>query len=158
MRFPVKFTISIWVLLLKINTMTATFNTTSFLLLSLVLGLVSCNNENKLSPPGDGETKEQKTEKLEIRSINKNSLGFISKYEGDKEALGNNENNYAVHGTDELGNKVFGSVNIEGKIGIGIITGIEYKSREIVVEQTGIHLLIGTDVKGCEYKLTIDDK
>lgn len=159
MRFPVNKPISFQVLLIKINAMISRNNTTSIIFLSLALAFGSCKNGNKLKETKKitFESKATSDDKLSEKDNDKNAVEYaFYEYESTEEALDQDENNYKVYGTDEDGNEVFGSVNIEGKLGIGIIRGIEAKGIEIVAERTGHNLLIATDVKGYEYNLKVD--
>lgn len=158
MRFPVSKPVSFQVLLIKIDAMIIRINTTKLILLSLALGAISCKNEIKLNKT-EKKTFESTTaadESLAKKSSDTNIVEDIYEYASSKEILEQDENNYEVYGTDEDGNEVFGSVNIEGAIGIGIISGIEAKGIEIVAERTGHNSLTATDVKGYEYKLKVD--
>lgn len=151
MRFPVNKLISFIVLLIKTNTMITRNKTIIriFLVLALILG--SCKNENKL--------KEADKNSVESTALVDNQLSekkIENEYGGGEQELDQDKNYFKVHGTDEDGNQVSGSVNIEGKVGIGIIHGVEANAIEIVAEHIGHDLLIATDVKGYEYKLKVD--
>lgn len=61
--------------------------------------------------------------------------------------------NKYVSGTDEDGNDVQGRIIIEGKNGIGVLTGKEDSEIEIVIELLNNNKLIGTDIDGFKYKL-----
>lgn len=61
----------------------------------------------------------------------------------------------AVIGTDENGNKVKGYINIEGDMGLGILTTTDAKEIEIIVEGANKHKLMGTDLEGIKYNLTV---
>lgn len=160
MRFPVHKPISFLVILTKTDAMISLINTTKLILLSLALGFGfgSCKNEIKLKKTGSTtiESSAAADKNLAKKGNDTSIVEDIYEYASSKEILEQDENNYKVSGTDEDGNEVFGSVNIEGAIGIGIISGIEAKGIEIVAERTGHNLLTATDVKGYEYKLKVD--
>lgn len=158
MRFPVNKPISFHLLLIKMNAMINRINTTKLIFLSLALGLGSCKNENKLEKTADiiFESTAAADAKLPKKANETAIAEYMYEYDSSEEELGQDENNYKVHGTDEDGNKVFGSVNIEGEIGIGMISGTEAKGIEIVAERISQNQLIATDVKGYEYKLKVD--
>jgi len=140
--------------------MTSKINTTTLIFLSLSLGLASYKNEIKLNKIEEiaFEPVNIVGEKLTTKTNDRNTFDYIyTKENSVVELLDPNENNYIVHGVDEDGNEFFGSVNIEGKVGIGIISGIEAKGIEIVAERSSHNSLTATDVKGYEYKLEVDD-
>ena len=60
---------------------------------------------------------------------------------------------YKVVGTDENGHHVHGSINIEGKIGLGTLIRSDTKEIEIVVEWIDKHSLMATDLEGYQYTL-----
>ena len=158
MRFPVHKSISFQVILTKTDAMISRINTTKLILLSLALGFGSCKNEIQLKKTGNITTESTAAadKNLAKKGNDTSIVEDIYEYASSKEILEQDENNYKVSGTDEDGNEVFGSVNIEGAIGIGIISGIEAKGIEIVAERTGNNILTATDVKGYEYKLKVD--
>jgi hypothetical protein len=132
-------------------------NTTSLLFLILVLGLESSNNESKLKDVSKALFQSSATidDKSAKKGSDKNIVDYIFENASSEEALDQDKNNYKVSGTDENGNKVSGSVSLEGKVGIGMIKGIETKGIEVVAERTGRNLLIATDIRGYEYKLKV---
>ena len=139
--------------------MTSKINTTTLIFLSLSLGPASCKNEIKLNKIEAiaFEPVNIVGEKLTTKTNDRNTFDNIYTKENSVELLDANVNNYIVHGVDEDGNEFFGSVNIEGKVGIGIISGVEAKGIEIVAEHSSHNSLTATDVKGYEYKLEVDD-
>jgi hypothetical protein len=138
--------------------MISKFNATSLVLLILALGLASCRNENKLKEAGTIRFKSRVAvdEQWVKKGYDQNSVQYTYESDRNKKSLESDKNNYNVHGKDADGNEVFGSINIEGEVGIGIISGAEAKVIEIIAERTGQNLLIATDVKGSEYKLKLD--
>ena len=123
----------------------------------LVLGLEFSNNESKLTVISKAIFQSSATIDHESakKDDDKNIVGYIFEYERSEEALDHDKNSYHVRGTDENGNEVYGSVNIEGKLGIGIIRGVETKGVEVVAERTSRNLLLATDIRGYEYKLRV---
>ena len=63
--------------------------------------------------------------------------------------------NNRVCGTDEEGNYIEGKIIIEGKNGIGILTGKDGNVIEIVFELENNNKLIATDIEGFHYNLKI---
>jgi hypothetical protein len=137
--------------------MISRINTTSLLFLILVLGLGFSNNESKLTVISKAIFQSSATIDHESakKDDDKNIVGYIFEYERSEEALDQDKSSYQVRGTDENGNEVYGSVNIEGKLGIGIIRGVETKRIEVVAERTSRNLLLATDITGYEYKLRV---
>ncbi|MFT7163810.1 MAG: hypothetical protein ACI9CZ_000369, partial [Flavobacterium sp.] len=115
-------------------------------------------NENKLKEAGTIRFKSRVAvdEQWVKKGYDQNSVQYTYESDRNKKSLESDKNNYNVHGKDADGNEVFGSINIEGEVGIGIISGAEAKVIEIIAERTGQNLLIATDVKGSEYKLKLD--
>jgi hypothetical protein len=139
--------------------MASKINTTTLVFLTLSIGLVSCKYEIKLKKTGKIAFVPVHTvdEKLPTKGNDKNIFDYIYQNENSIELLDQSENNCKVHGIDEDGNLFFGHVNIEGKAGIGIISGIEARGIEIVAERTSPTSLTAMDVTGYEYKLEMDD-
>lgn len=63
--------------------------------------------------------------------------------------------NKYVSGTDEDGNNVQGKIIIEGKNGIGVLTGKGDTEIEVVIELLSNNKLIATDIDGFKYKLKL---
>ena len=79
------------------------------------------------------------------------------KYEHRTGISGHYEYNYDINGTDATGNKVTGSVNIERDLGAGFITNQNGEAIEVKVAWMGYGKLKGTDKKGNEYELVVDE-
>lgn len=134
--------------------MISRINNSSLIFLSLALGLGSCRNKNNLKETG--ENRVISTTTADEKAEDKNTVAYTFEYDNTEKALHQDKNNYNVRGKDEDGNEVFGSIYIEGEVGIGIISGVEENAIEIVAERSGQNSLIATDVKGYEYKLKVD--
>lgn len=136
--------------------MIANINPISLIIISLSIGLISCKNDIEPKEAGQNVDESKNYDQQIFPEHTKNIVDSLFEYEINKELFSKIENNYHVHGTDEDGNKVFGTITIDGKLGIGMIRGNEANGIEIVAERTGHNLLIATDVKGYEYELKLD--
>ncbi len=66
--------------------------------------------------------------------------------------------NYNAYGFDTDGNKVTGSIAVDGKYGNGILTDKNGNEISIDVEWVGYGKLKATDKKGNEYELEVDEE
>lgn len=89
----------------------------------------------------------------EIKPDNKNTLhqNYYYKDTNDKKKY-----DYHVTGSDENGKKVEGIFNLEGEIGIGVLTETDGTEIEIVSDQIESNELIATDINGYKYSLKLD--
>jgi hypothetical protein len=117
---------------------------------------VSCKNDIGLKDVGKTTNQSTNYDQQILPEHNKSIIDSLFEYELDKEMFTKIESNYHAHGTDEDGNKVFGTITIDGNLGIGMIRGNEAKGIEIIAERTGTNVIIATDVKGNEYLLKLD--
>lgn len=114
--------------------MNTKINTIRTVLFCLSITLGSCNNSVKKKQANKNPTNE-----IEKKVINPQ----LGQYK------------YTVAGTDEFGNNVHGKINVEGIIGVGALIRTDTKEIEIVVERLNKHKLVGTDLEGNKYHLTI---
>lgn len=129
-------------------------NIMSLTILSLSIALASCKNDSKFNDMRQTENQGKHTLKENTKTI----VDSLFEQQINKGVFNKKDFNYQVHGTDEDGNKVFGTINIEGKVGIGMIHGNEEKAIEIVVEWTGKDRFTAIDLNGYQYKLVVDSK
>ncbi len=129
-------------------------NTISLIILSISIGLASCKNDSKLTDTEQTANQDKQT----LTKNTKSTIDSLLEHQINKEVFSKRACNYEVHGTDEDGNKVFGTINIDGKVGIGMIHGIEAKGIEIVAEWSGKNILTATDLKGYQYSLKVGSK
>lgn len=156
MRFSVTLSISFPLFLQKRNPMIANINPISLIVISLSLASVSCKNDIGLKEVGQTTNQSTNYDQQILPEHNNSIIDSLFEFEIDKEMFKKTEHNYHVHGTDEDGNKVFGTITIDGKLGLGMIRGNEAKGIEIIAERNGPNVIIATDVKGYEYQLKLD--
>ncbi len=128
----------------------------SVIILSLSIVLFSCKNDNSTKEIEQTETQSLNQDQQLLPEHSKSVIDSLFEYEINKELLKKTENNYHVHGTDEEGNIVFGTITIDGKLGIGMIRGNDAKGIEVIAERTSHNILTATDIKGYEYQLKLD--
>lgn len=126
------------------------------IILSLSIVLFSCKNDNRIKDIEQTETRPVNQNQQILPERDSRIIDSLFEYEINKELFNKKENNYHVHGTDDEGNKVFGTITIDGKVGIGTIRGDEAKGIEVIAERTSHNILIATDIKGYEYQLKLD--
>ncbi|EIA10503.1 hypothetical protein [Flavobacterium frigoris] len=129
----------------------------SLIVLSLSIAFMTCTNDNKFKNKSHNTVESKNYDQQILPEPNKNHIDSMFDYEINKKRFSKIENNYHVHGTDEDGNKVTGTITMDGKAGIGMLRSYEAKGIEIVGERTSRKALLATDVHGYEYQLKLDD-
>ena len=114
--------------------MTRKINTINIAIFFLTIGLASCKKTD---------------EPVKVRNYS------TSEVEKSNDTPKPSKYDYAVAGTDENGNNVHGSINIEGQIGIGNLKTIDATNIEVVAEWINKQTLKATDLEGYEYILQI---
>jgi hypothetical protein len=109
----------------------------------------SSDNENKLKDVSKAIFQSSATidDELAKKSDGKNIVDYIFEDARSEKALDQDKNSFKVRATDENGNEVLGSVNIEGKLDIGLIRGVETKGIEVVAKRTSRNLLVATNIR-----------
>ncbi len=132
------------------------------LIILIFFTTISCKKELKPKPQGIFRYHDTVIKPKDIKTITPYEAKTYHvdkeyKYEYRTGISGHYEYNYDVNGKDNQGNKVTGTINIEGELGAGLITYQNGEELEVQVAWVGYGKLKATDKKGNEYELVVDE-
>lgn len=119
----------------------------------ILLSLISCKQKEEQQRQNFISSEAPDLTKEELKTVHKDTN---YKYEYRTGKSGDYEYNYDVSGTDNEGNKVSGTVYVNGKYGNGTINNANGEGVEVETEWIGKGVMKAKDSQGNEYKLEVD--
>lgn len=129
------------------------YNIIPVFIIIVLLSLISCKQKEEQQRQNFISSEAPDLTKEELKTVHKDTN---YKYEYRTGKSGDYEYNYDVSGTDNEGNKVSGTVYVNGKYGNGTINNANGEGVEVETEWIGKGVMKAKDSQGNEYKLEVD--